>query len=430
MQISAQSGAFARALSIVTRAASKKSTVPVLCAVLVEAAEGVISFKATDVEMSISLRSGADIKEEGSAAIPARMLNDIVSRLAEGPLTLATGDHGATLSTATSSYTLRTYEPSEFPTLPRFDPDAAFSIPSKELSGAISRASAAVSSDEQRPILCGLLTSFSGGKLEMASTDSYRLALYRSTLQGGPEEASSAVIPARALTEVSRLADMNDTVEVMLTENAAMFKIASVVISTRLVDGNFPDYSKLLPEHFAKEFDVPAAQLADTLKRVNLFSGATAGKSSKGGSPGAPVRFAFAPAGGSLSGGTLTVSSQSADVGGATETLDATVPEELDGSEYVIAFNGNYIADGVAQVMAFGSDTVRLRANEPLKPAVLTPAPKQETSGQDSTTAEGPTQQQEEQPAAAQQPEYVYLIMPMRDPDAEASASTAGATSH
>jgi DNA polymerase-3 subunit beta len=230
----------------------------------------------------------------------------------------------------------------------------------------------------------------------MASTDSYRLALYEKGIDGGPGEDKKAVIPARALSELARLSEMSDTIEVALTENQAVFKIASVVLATRLIDGNFPEYGRLLPDSFTHDFEIPAQQLRESLKRANLFSGASA-KSSKGGSPGAPVRFTFSAQEGSLTGGRLTISSKSADTGQAVETLDATVPEGT--GEFVTAFNGRYIADGVAQMIAAGAESVRIRANEPLKPIILSPADK---SGE---------------PAPG---EFTYLIMPMRDTESEA----------
>lgn len=434
MKISAKSGAFARALGIVARAASRKATVPILSAVLVEAKDGVISFKATDNEMSIVLKSGATIEEEGTAAIPAKMLNDIVSQLAEGDLRIETGENGATLTTDKSSYTLRTYDPAEFPVLPEFEgevKDSAFSIVADDLAGAIARASAAASDDETRPVLCGLFTSFTAsstssgnsegtGSLTMASTDSYRLALYEKGIDGGPGEDKKAVIPARALAELARLSDMADTIEVALTENQAIFKISSVVLATRLIDGNFPEYGRLLPESFAHDFEVPAQQLRESLKRANLFSGANA-KASKEGSPGAPVRFAFSTEEGSLTGGRLTISSKTADTGQAIETLDATVPEGT--GEFVTAFNGRYIAEGVAQILAAGAESVRIRANEPLKPIVLSPVDKsaEKQDKNDNKNADKTADKNAEGSGADQSGpgEFTYLIMPMRDQDAE-----------
>ena len=396
MKISAESGAFAKALSIVTRASSLKATVLALSAVLIEARGNVLTMKATDNEMSITLKSSARVEEEGMAAVPARMLNEIVSRLAEGKITFSSDEKQATLTTDSSSYTLRSYDPSEFPQLPQFDQEAAFSVPAKDLSGAIRHASAAVSSDDSRPVLCGLLASFSGGELTMASTDSYRLALHRASVGGGPEQDTSAIIPARALTEVGRLAEMDQSIEVMLTENQALFKIKSVVVTTRLIDGNFPEYSRLLPESFDKSFEVDAQQLRESLRRANLFSGASSKTAKKGGPPGAPVRFTFSSEEGTLAGGKLTISSKSEDTGEATESLDAKLPEDT--GEFVTAFNGRYIAEGVAQVISAGAQTVRIRANEPLKPVVLDYAPGKE---------------------AEEGPKYLYLIMPMRDPNGE-----------
>ncbi len=404
MKIHAESGAFSKAFSIVTRAAAKKTTVLQLAAVLIEARDGVLSFKATDNEISISLRSSAKIEEQGAAAIPARMIQEIASQLKEQPITLSAAESGATLSTESASYTLRCHDPKEFPRLPEFDKDSSFSVPARDFAKAISRASAAVADDESRPVLSGLLASFSGAdassSLTMASTDSYRLALHRGRIGEGPGEERSAVIPARALAEVSRLADMDEEISVALTENQALFKAKSVIVSTRLIDGNFPEYSRLLPESFEKEFDVPAQALRESLKRANLFSGASASSSkpSKGGSPGAPVRFAFSAEEGTLTGGRLTISSKSADTGEATESLETKVPEGSE--EFVVAFNGRYVAEGVHEIIATGAESVRFKANEPLKPVILCPAPASDEANKEKKT-----------------PDYTYLIMPMRDPE-------------
>ena len=410
MKINAESGAFSKALSIVTRAAAKKTTVVQLGAVLIEAKDGVLTFKATDNEISIALRSSAKIEEEGAAAIPARMISEIASQLKEQPITLSADDSGATLSTESASYTLRCHDPKEFPVLPEFDKDSAFSVPAREFSKAIARASAAVDNDETRPILSGLLASFSGGSLTMASPDSYRLALHKGDLGSGPSADRSAGIPARALAEVGRLAEMDEEISVVLGENQAMFKAKSIVLSTRLIDGNFPEYSRLLPESFEMEFDVPAQALRESLKRANLFSGASerSSKGSTGGSPGAPVRFAFCSEEGTLTGGRLTISSKSADTGEAAESLEATVPEGAE--EFVVAFNGRYIAEGVHEIIATGVETVRFKANEALKPVVLCPAPASGKASDGSKDSKEP-------------PDYTYLIMPMRDPDSAGKES-------
>lgn len=415
MKISAESSAFAQALSIVTKAASQKTTVPILSAVVIEAAGGVLTFRCTDNEMSITLRSAAKVEEDGTAAVPARMLGDIVSRLSECQITLSCSDGETTLRTDAASYTLRSYNNEEFPELPQFDSDRAFTVPSREFAKAISHASAAVSADETRPVLCGLLVSFSGadssepqgsGKgVTMASTDSYRLSLHRGTLGGGPAEDISAVIPARALSEVAQLANVANEVQIALTDNQALFKVKSVVITTRLIDGSFPEYGRLLPESFDKEFIVDAQQLRESLRRANLFSGAKSKSgSARGGSPGAPVRFSFHSEQGTLSGGRLTISSKSEDTGEAAETLDAEMPEGVE--EFVVAFNGRYIAEGVSRVIAAGADSVRMRANEPLKPVVLDSAPEKRAKQSGDTAEE------------------IYLLMPMRDPYSEHQEAT------
>ncbi|MDN5697615.1 MAG: DNA polymerase III subunit beta [Rubrobacter sp.] len=190
----------------------------------------------------------------------------------------------------------------------------------------------------------------------------------------------------------------------MLGENQAMFKAKSVVLTTRLIDGNFPEYSRLLPESFEMEFDIPAQALRESLKRANLCSGASdrSSKGSTGGSPGAPVRFAFSSEEGTLAGGRLTISSKSADTGEAAESLEARLPDGVQG--FVVAFNGRYIAEGVHEIIATGAGSLRLKANESLKPVILCPAP---------ATGEA----KEGDKNGKQVPDYTYLIMPMRDPD-------------
>jgi DNA polymerase-3 subunit beta len=274
VKIKTNAGVLSSLLQIVVRAVSGRSTIQLLSAVLFEAKDGVLKMSATDMEMSISLAAQAPIQEEGRVAIPARVLLDIAKSLPEGELAIEADDKKATLSHGKNSYDLRVYDPKDYPKLPAFPAgeDARFAVPAKPLAGAVRKVLPSVSKDDTRPVLTGVLVSFEGGKERMVSTDSYRLSINEVELGGSPKEPGQAIIPGRALKEVARLSELAETVEVALTENAALFRLKGIVVGTRLIDGSFPEYERLLPGSFAEEFAVDAGVLKDSLKRVNLFA--------------------------------------------------------------------------------------------------------------------------------------------------------------
>jgi DNA polymerase III subunit beta len=275
-----------------------------------------------------------------------------------------------TVSHGKSAYELRSYDPKDFPrppALPEADSEAGneavagarFSVPSHELAAAIACVVPCVSKDEQRPVLTGVYLSFADGGATMVATDGYRMALNEAKLAGAKGAAGKAIIPGRALREVARLSELSESVEVALTENAAIFGMRGVVVSTRLIEGNYPEYGRLLPDSCAQEFAVESKTLADALKRVNLIAGRQ--------SPPVPVRLAFSRPGeaGTLGEGELTISVAGPETGRATETIGAEVPE---GRSFETCFNPSYLLDGVAAV---GRGRVRFLVNEPLKPVLL-----------------------------------------------------------
>src|SRR4029077_8930436 len=224
----------------------------------------------------------------------------------------------------------------------------------------IHRVARAASRDESRPVLTGILVSFTGGKLVMAATDSYRLAVKETELDGTVPELE-AIVPSRALQELARIAGSGDTIDVGLHENQVVFATDGVWLTTRRIDGQFPNYRQLLPEQFEHELQMPREELLDVVRRVSLMAQRNS-----------PLRLRFAE-------GELTVSAQTPDVGEARETLPA--PYNADALE--IGFNAEFLRDGLESV---DSPTVRVKLISPLRPAVL----------------EGETA------------DYTYLIMPIR----------------
>jgi DNA polymerase-3 subunit beta len=391
VKIRSTSGMLASLLEMASRAVSPRPTAQLLQAVLFEARDGVVTVSATDAEISISVSAQAAVEEEGRAAIPAKLLLRYAKSLPEGEAELSADEGGgeATLACAKSSVALRCYSPADFPTFPAFPESEAFEVDAAALAGAIGRVLPFVSGDESRPVLTGVLVAFADGSVRMVATDSYRMGLNEQRLEGSEARGGTdtAIVPGHALKEAARLANLageKGRVGVALTGNRAMFRARGLTLSCRLIEGNFPEYERLLPDGFAEEFHANRAELLAALRRARLVAGSSAQNSP------VPVRLAFSHPEGTLGGGEITISLRVAETGAATEVIAAEVPE---GTSFEAYFNPDYLADAVASL---SSERIALRFNEPLKPAVLQAPAEAEQNG-----------------GAA----HLCLVMPMRDPD-------------
>jgi DNA polymerase III subunit beta len=366
---------FGKKLALVSRGVSARSTIQLLGGILLEAGDGVVRLSATDMEISVQTSSPAEVEEEGRVVIPARIFNDIVRSLPGGSLSLEHDDSGGTvrLAAGENEYRIRTYAADDFPQLPGFDAEAAFTMSGDLLVETVEKVSRSYSRDETRPVLTGILISFEENRVRMVTTDSYRLSIKETELATTAFEGSrEAIIPARAMQEVARIfgSEGEDEVEVSLSENQALFRIGDVLFGTRLIDGNFPEYRRLLPTTFEREISVNREDLMGTLRRVNLFAQRQ--------TPPVPVSLLF-------SDGAVEVIVRNGEVGEAHERLPATSE-----NDFLISFNPGYLLDGVS---AIDTEKVVFKLNEALKPGLIVPG----VDGED-------------------EPDFLYLIMPMRDP--------------
>ena len=371
---------FGRKLALVSRGVSARSTIQLLGGILLEAADGALRLSATDMEISIQTVSPAEVEGEGRVVIPARIFNDIVRSLPAGNFTLEyDGSEGTVrLAAGENEYTIRTYAADDYPKLPQFEAEGSFRMPGDSLVETVEKVSRSYSRDETRPVLTGILISFEDARVRMVTTDSYRLSIKETELGSTPFEGSrEAIIPARAMTEVSRIFSGSDEtdVEVSLSENQALFRIGDVVFGTRLIDGNFPEYRRLLPTGFEREISVSREDLMGTLRRVNLFAQRQ--------TPPVPVSLSFSE-------GSVEVIVKNGDVGEAHERLPANSEDD-----FLISFNPGYLLDGVS---AIDTEKVKFKLNEALKPGLIVPGENGEENGD------------------AGEPDFLYLIMPMRDP--------------
>jgi DNA polymerase-3 subunit beta len=339
----------AEKIAVVARAVSTRGAVQILGGILLRAEEGILTLAATDMELSLRSSLSAAVGSDGAAVVPGRVLLDIVRQLptaaSEVSLAYLGGEHTLELVCGSANYRLHTFSAEDFPRLPVAETAQSFQVERATFLETASRVSRAASRDESRPVLTGILVRFASGSVVMAATDSYRLSV-KETAIGGDLPDLEAIIPARALAELGRIATSGETIEVGVQDNQVVFATEGALLTTRRIDGQFPNYNQLLPTTFEVELKLPKAELLEIVRRVSVMAQRNS-----------PLRLRFAE-------GELTVSAQTQDVGEARESL----PVAFSGEPLEIGFNAEFLRDGVESIDA---DEVTLKLISPLRPAVL-----------------------------------------------------------
>ena len=334
-------------LGLVSRGLSTRGAVQILAGVLLDARGGSLELAATDMELSLRAGVAASVEGEGSAVVPGRLLTDLVRLLPDDDVVLEHRVEESTVyvSSGSSEYRLRTFAVEDFPRLP--DPSAASlsTLEASPLLATIARVSRAAGRDESRPVLTGILVRFEGSSLVMAATDSYRMAV-KETAVGGSVPELDAIVPARALDELRRIAASAEEIRLGTLDNHVVFVADDVTLTTRRIDGQFPNYRQLLPETFEYEVKLPRDEFLDVVRRASVM----AQRSS-------PLRLRFAE-------GELAVSAQTADVGEAREQI----PVGFSGDPLEIGFNADYLRDGIESV---SDDELTLKLINPLRPGLI-----------------------------------------------------------
>src|SRR5437868_9844959 len=247
LRITCTKDELAQALGVVSRALSTRTSVQILSGILLEARGGELRLAATDMELSLRASLSAQIEGDGSIVLPGKTLVDIARLLPGDEVTIEhkPAESVVHVTSGTASYTLNTYNPEDFPRLPELEAVSTFAVERAPLLETIARVARAASRDESRPVLTGILVQFTAGALVMAATDSYRLAVKETALEGTVPELE-AIVPARALQELARIATSGDEVEVGVFENQVIFATESsgggAWLTTRRIDGQFPNY--------------------------------------------------------------------------------------------------------------------------------------------------------------------------------------------
>jgi DNA polymerase-3 subunit beta len=337
-------------LQSVVRVASSHSAVQALGGAQLDVSDGKAELRATDLEVGLRVPLEAKAARDGNAVLPARLLLDVVRALPDPAVTLElrTAEQDVELTSGGATFHIRTLRGEDFPPLPSPEEGAAVEVPADAFVATVNTVARAASRDETRPVLTGILVSASGTELRMVATDSYRLSVKETTLEAPLDGSFEANVPARALQELARLAQQADggQLTVGVRENQVVFQAGDAVLSSRLIDGQFPNYRQLLPESFEHELTVAGGELQEVVRRISLLA-----------QKNAPLRLAFAE-------GELTVSAQTPDVGEALEKL----PIPFHGESLEIGFNPDFLRDGLESVE---SGDVVLKLISPLRPGLL-----------------------------------------------------------
>lgn len=369
----------ADAVAWTARTLPSRPSVPVLAGIRMEAGD-LLNVSSFDYEVSAEVSLPVTTEEPGTALVSGRLLAEITRSLPDRPVEVALDGSKAVLTCGNATFTLLTMPAEDYPTLPEMPP-ATGSVGSDIFAAAVAQVAVAAGRDDTLPVLTGVRVEIDGEMITLASTDRYRLAVRE--LRWNPRQpdiSTAALVPARTLADTARSLTSGAEVSIALGlpgqpgadattgEGMIGFEGGGRRTTTRLLDGEFPKFRSLLPDEVNAVAELPTSSFTESVKRVSLVAERST-----------PVRLSFSE-------GQVVLEAGTGDEAQAVETLEAS----FDGEDIQIAFNPQYLLDGLA---AIDSDTARMSFTLPTKPAVITGKPAGEEPGQ---------------------PDYRYLLMPIR----------------
>jgi DNA polymerase-3 subunit beta len=327
---------------------SSRSTLPILSGIHFETQGGSLVFRTTDLEVSIQHSVPVLVEREGASVVPGKLFTDIIKSLPEAAVTLDQEDDNLKVSCLDSVFNVHTLNPADFPLFPQFDSRVAGTIPAATFSTMVKKVVKAVSKDESRATLTGVLIKLSGVDLQMVATDSYRLAISRTRLESPVEIATDLIVPGDVLDEIRRLASAQDTVTISDSENQIIFSFGETIFITRRIEGSYPNYEAIIPTEKNLTAIIETSLILDAVKRVSITAQAHT-----------PIRLSFDP-----DVQLITISSHTQDIASAQEKVVA----QIEGSALEIGFNHQYIIDGLSAV---DTEEVYFEAQSVLKPGIV-----------------------------------------------------------
>ena len=350
----------AHGLSIVSRAVSPRTTLPVLANILVATDEGRLRLSATNLELGITCWIGAKIEEEGSTTVPARTFVDLVATLPAEQVSLSLNAANQTLNMrcGASNTDIKCIDAQEFPPLPVPEMEGAIQINVADFKEMIQQVVFAASVDEARPVLMGVLMTMDKDTVTMAAADGFRLSVRKSTLSQSVPQLVTAIIPGRALSELGRIAAEGDEMIAMVLPKGrgqAIFRVKDVELVSQLIDGAFPDYQQIIPRAYKSRTLLSTQALLKACKQAEIFA-----------REGSNVARLNIKSSGELEPGSVEIFAQSEETGSNETVVAATI----EGVGLLIAFNVKYMRE-VLEVIK--TPNVALEISAPNAPGVIRP---------------------------------------------------------
>jgi len=349
-----------RGLGVVGRAVATRVTLPITNNVLLATDQSRLKLVATNLEMAISYWTGAKVEEEGTIAVPARLLTEFVNSLPNDRIDISLSPRTKTLELKCARFEARIsgVDAKDFPPIPKIDEGITTKVEVEALRQGINQVVFAAASEESRPVLTGIDAQFENDSLTLAAADGYRLAVHTLPLATPVSEKTEVIIPARTLAELNRLmADDEETVEITVNPNKsqALSRLKDTELVSQLVQGTFPQYTQLIPQSYNTRAVVDVAEFLRATKTASIFARDGSGI----------VRLVIT-SGSELTPGKLTISARSEEIGDDVGEIDAVV----EGEEAKIAFNGKYLVDVLS---ALRQPQVALETTNPSSPGVIRP---------------------------------------------------------
>ncbi len=272
MKIIVQLSELSKKMNAISSVVPGKTTMPILSTVLVNAEKDGIHFSATDLDISVTSKINGDMEEEGSIAVPAKKLAEIVKSLSSGEVTFQATGEKLTITCGKSRFVINGRNAEDFPKIPKQKSKTSFAIDPETLASLIQKTIYAVSTDLTRPALCGVLWEVQRTGISMVSTDGHRLAKVELNRKIGDVESMKAISPPTALSTLKSYSESEKEIKVGIGENSISFEMAETSIYSRLLEGPFPNYQKVIPEKNEKELVVSKDSLANATKRVSILA--------------------------------------------------------------------------------------------------------------------------------------------------------------
>jgi DNA polymerase-3 subunit beta len=348
MKLTIEKNQLLQGLTVVAKGMSSRSTLPILSGIHLETQNGSLVFRTTDLEVSIQHTVPVLVERDGATVVPGKLFADIIKSFPDAAVTLEQEDDNLIVKCLDSVFDIHTLSPHDFPLFPQIDAKLAGTIPSDIFSSMVKKVVKAVSRDESRAVLTGVLLRMNGVELQLVATDSYRLAISKTHVEKAVEEAVELIIPGDVLDEIRRLVVAQKELTISDSENQIIFSFGETIFITRKIEGVYPNYEAIIPTNKSTTAIIETQPLLEAVRRIAITAQSHT-----------PIRFAF-----DSDAQIITINSKTQDIASAKEKVGA----QIEGEALEIGFNHQYIIDGLS---AIDTNEVYFEAQSALKPGIL-----------------------------------------------------------